>query len=243
MLTRFFLRQERARARRRGQAHHRRALARLTRLRLPRQRAPAREPLPLADRDGAGAGGRGQGPAARIARRAGRAGCHRACRRRPSRAAPRRRRLPRRQSPPAAAGSPAPAPAGWPTCEREARALLEAGEPEVWDTLTRQFEARLIQTALDLTRGRRIEAAQRAGHRPQHHHPQDPGTGPGGLTHASGAGRRQPSSTTTGAWSLGRSFLRGALSMAQACTRGCSASLTRMWSMRRPWFLRKARLR
>jgi two-component system nitrogen regulation response regulator GlnG len=47
--------------------------------------------------------------------------------------------------------------------EREARRRLDAGETEVWDALTRQFEARLIHTALDLTRGRRIEAAQRLG--------------------------------------------------------------------------------
>jgi len=46
---------------------------------------------------------------------------------------------------------------------REARVLLDAGTPEVWDALTRQFEARLILTALDSTRGRRIEAAQRLG--------------------------------------------------------------------------------
>jgi two-component system nitrogen regulation response regulator GlnG len=47
--------------------------------------------------------------------------------------------------------------------ERESRSLLLAGEPEVWDTLTRKFEAQLIHTALDLTRGRRIEAAQKLG--------------------------------------------------------------------------------
>lgn len=47
--------------------------------------------------------------------------------------------------------------------QREARRLLEAGDPEVWDTLTRQFEARLIQTALEITRGRRIEAAHKLG--------------------------------------------------------------------------------
>jgi two-component system nitrogen regulation response regulator GlnG len=33
----------------------------------------------------------------------------------------------------------------------------------VWDVLTRQFEARLIHAALTLTRGRRIEAAQKLG--------------------------------------------------------------------------------
>ncbi|MFZ4551528.1 MAG: nitrogen regulation protein NR(I) [Aquabacterium sp.] len=47
--------------------------------------------------------------------------------------------------------------------EREARSRLEAGQTDVWDALTRQFEASLIHTALDLTRGRRIEAAQKLG--------------------------------------------------------------------------------
>ncbi len=47
--------------------------------------------------------------------------------------------------------------------EREARSLLNAGQVDVWDVLTRQFEARLIHTALELTRGRRIEAAQKLG--------------------------------------------------------------------------------
>jgi two-component system, NtrC family, nitrogen regulation response regulator GlnG len=47
--------------------------------------------------------------------------------------------------------------------ERDARTRLEAGQPDVWDVLTRQFEASLIHTALDLTRGRRIEAAQKLG--------------------------------------------------------------------------------
>jgi two-component system nitrogen regulation response regulator GlnG len=69
---------------------------------------------------------------------------------------------------PLPAATPAPAgnaaPAGWLSdLEREARALLDAGSPEVWDTLTRQFEARLITTALGTTRGRRIEAAQKLG--------------------------------------------------------------------------------
>ena len=47
--------------------------------------------------------------------------------------------------------------------ERESRRLLDAGVPDVWDTLSKQFEARLIQAALDSTRGRRIEAAQKLG--------------------------------------------------------------------------------
>jgi two-component system nitrogen regulation response regulator GlnG len=33
----------------------------------------------------------------------------------------------------------------------------------VWDVLSRRFEARMIQAALEVTRGRRIEAAQRLG--------------------------------------------------------------------------------
>ncbi len=47
--------------------------------------------------------------------------------------------------------------------EHEVRALMQSGHPEVWDTLSRRFEARMIQAALDVTRGRRIEAAQRLG--------------------------------------------------------------------------------
>jgi two-component system nitrogen regulation response regulator GlnG len=47
--------------------------------------------------------------------------------------------------------------------ERESRELLQAGIPDVWDTLTRKFEAQLIHTALEITRGRRIEAAQKLG--------------------------------------------------------------------------------
>ena len=47
--------------------------------------------------------------------------------------------------------------------QREARRLLESGDPEVWDTLTRQFEGQLIHTALEITRGRRIEAAHKLG--------------------------------------------------------------------------------
>lgn len=56
------------------------------------------------------------------------------------------------------------APAPWLLdLERESRSLLQAGAPEVWDTLTRKFEAQLIHTALEVTRGRRIEAAQKLG--------------------------------------------------------------------------------
>jgi two-component system, NtrC family, nitrogen regulation response regulator GlnG len=47
--------------------------------------------------------------------------------------------------------------------EREARVLLEQGHAQVWDDLTRLFEGRLIQTALSVTKGRRIEAAHKLG--------------------------------------------------------------------------------
>ena len=58
--------EERARARRRRQAHHRGGAGAAHPLRLSRQCAPAREHLPLADGDGAGAARRRQGPAARV---------------------------------------------------------------------------------------------------------------------------------------------------------------------------------
>ncbi|MET0334382.1 MAG: nitrogen regulation protein NR(I) [Rhizobacter sp.] len=72
-------------------------------------------------------------------------------------------------APPVAAAAPAVAEApaanaNWlMDLERESRSLLQAGVPEVWDTLTRKFEAQLIHTALEITRGRRIEAAQKLG--------------------------------------------------------------------------------
>ncbi|MEO8057260.1 MAG: nitrogen regulation protein NR(I) [Burkholderiales bacterium] len=68
-------------------------------------------------------------------------------------------------SPPAAALATGAAPAvHWLAgLEQDARSLLQAGQPEVWDTLTRKFEAQLIHTALEITRGRRIEAAQKLG--------------------------------------------------------------------------------
>ncbi len=47
--------------------------------------------------------------------------------------------------------------------EVEAKALLATGRSDVWDVLTRRFESKLIQTALQSTRGRRIEAAQKLG--------------------------------------------------------------------------------
>ena len=47
--------------------------------------------------------------------------------------------------------------------QREARRRLESNEPAVWDNLTRQFEGQLIHAALEITRGRRIEAAHKLG--------------------------------------------------------------------------------
>ena len=70
----------------------------------------------------------------------------------------------------AAMASPPPGSAGevvaaaWELgLEAEALALLATGRHDVWDALTRRFEARLILAALATTRGRRIEAAQKLG--------------------------------------------------------------------------------
>ena len=55
-------------------------------------------------------------------------------------------------------------PADWERLlEHEASALLSLGLGDVWDILSKRFEAKLIQTALSNTRGRRIEAAQKLG--------------------------------------------------------------------------------
>ena len=65
---------------------------------------------------------------------------------------------------PGAGATPAIAMPGWLAgLEHEARSLLQSGDPQVWDTLTHKFEAQLIRTALEITRGRRIEAAQKLG--------------------------------------------------------------------------------
>jgi two-component system, NtrC family, nitrogen regulation response regulator GlnG len=54
--------------------------------------------------------------------------------------------------------------AGWEAeLEVEAVALLGSGQTDVWDTLTRRFESRLILAALANTKGRRIEAAHKLG--------------------------------------------------------------------------------
>ena len=47
--------------------------------------------------------------------------------------------------------------------DRDILKLLGEDRNDVWDVLSRQFESRLILTALSTTRGRRIEAAQRLG--------------------------------------------------------------------------------
>jgi two-component system, NtrC family, nitrogen regulation response regulator GlnG len=67
-------------------------------------------------------------------------------------------------SPGSAAPLGGPIPVSWETgLEAEAMALLANGRSDVWDVLTRRFESKLIQTALQSTRGRRIEAAQKLG--------------------------------------------------------------------------------
>ncbi len=63
-----------------------------------------------------------------------------------------------------AALSPQAPLTGWELeLEDEAMLLLRSGHGDVWDALTRRFEARLIQAALNNTRGRRIEAANKLG--------------------------------------------------------------------------------
>ena len=47
--------------------------------------------------------------------------------------------------------------------EAQAMSLLVNGHTDVWDELTKRFEATLIQTALAHTRGRRIDAANKLG--------------------------------------------------------------------------------
>jgi two-component system, NtrC family, nitrogen regulation response regulator GlnG len=57
-----------------------------------------------------------------------------------------------------------PSASGWELgLEVEAMTLLANGHMDVWEVLTRRFEAKLIQTALANTKGRRIEAAQKLG--------------------------------------------------------------------------------
>ena len=65
---------------------------------------------------------------------------------------------------PALAHAPAGGPIHWLSdLQRQARDMLEQGRPDVWDALSREFESTLIETALAVTRGRRIEAAQKLG--------------------------------------------------------------------------------
>ncbi|MBC5784892.1 nitrogen regulation protein NR(I) [Ramlibacter sp. USB13] len=65
---------------------------------------------------------------------------------------------------PMAAPAPAPTNGSWESAlEAEALQLLASGHHDVWDILTRRFESKLILTALQNTRGRRIEAAQKLG--------------------------------------------------------------------------------
>ncbi|WP_432257453.1 nitrogen regulation protein NR(I) [Cupriavidus sp. TMH.W2] len=65
---------------------------------------------------------------------------------------------------PVSVATVAPASAGWESLlAGEARAMLESGQPEVMDALTRRFEKAVLEAALGVTRGRRVEAATRLG--------------------------------------------------------------------------------
>ena len=71
---------------------------------------------------------------------------------------------PLRAKPHAAAASSTDAESDWKALlAAEAERILEAGEPQVWETLAHEFERTLIRTAMSATRGRRIEAAERLG--------------------------------------------------------------------------------
>lgn len=63
-----------------------------------------------------------------------------------------------------AVDTPAAFPAGWEDgLMAEAAQLLASGQTDVWDVLGRRFESRVIRAALEVTHGRRMEAAQRLG--------------------------------------------------------------------------------
>ncbi|MDO8456597.1 MAG: nitrogen regulation protein NR(I) [Burkholderiaceae bacterium] len=47
--------------------------------------------------------------------------------------------------------------------DKEVQAMLAAGQPDVWDEMSRRFESRLIVAALASTKGRRIDAAHKLG--------------------------------------------------------------------------------
>ena len=67
-------------------------------------------------------------------------------------------------SPPVVGAAPAAVAGDWESgLQAEAMTLLLSGRMDVWDELTRRFERKLILTALDTTRGRRIEAAHKLG--------------------------------------------------------------------------------
>ncbi len=50
-----------------------------------------------------------------------------------------------------------------PELDKEIRRLLLSDQTDVWSVLTRQFETQVLQTALEMTRNRRIDAAQKLG--------------------------------------------------------------------------------
>ncbi|MCA3930986.1 helix-turn-helix domain-containing protein, partial [Burkholderia sp.] len=68
---------------------------------------------------------------------------------------------------PVAAAPNGSAPAGYPVWEHglrtEVARLLRENSADVMDELARRFEAAVIREALDFTRGRKVEAAERLG--------------------------------------------------------------------------------
>ena len=137
--------EERARPRGRAQDAVRRRAEGAHAVRVPRQRAPAREHLPLAHRDGAGTAHRG------------RPTCRPRCARRPTASAGVRESDWRS------------------ALDRELAQALARGERNVGDRLEHEFEKTLIRRALAHTGGHRMEAARVARLGTQHAHAQDPG--------------------------------------------------------------------
>ena len=68
------------------------------------------------------------------------------------------------ESSPSAVVIARPAPGDWEGgLGRLAVKMLQDGDKEVFDALTARFEKAVLQAALEVTRGRRVEAAQRLG--------------------------------------------------------------------------------
>ena len=133
---------------------------------------------------------------------------------------------------------------------REQRRIAELFGTLEWDT---SFDCKaeresptvnlLVDTSVWSLALRRDAETSRARGRCASGRPAGCGTGLHDRARLPGIAACQPTATHTGAWSLGRSFFLGALSISHAVTRLFKASPTRMWSMRSPWLRLKAIIR